>query len=873
MDADLIAPLEEPSLRSGAAMREQENLEREAFETGRRRLNAFLRKARETGTESFTAPGQWIVRQVIGPMADMLSQEFVTSNSARATRGGAMIHAIKDMDPLFLCAVAARTALNGAWSRDNGGKLSLTLVSAKIGAAIEDEWRWHEWRKLDPKQARWAQDVVNEGRSAGGARYKRAAARKVGGLFLPEELLAPWPSDKQVALGLRFVDYMVSPSVGLFEVTKMLSGRRGPSKAKLALKLSPIAVQRADEVVDLFATSQALTWPLIVPPKPWTAPTGGGFWFRERTATDICPEGLKPFPLVRWASPEQRKALDRADLSTVYAGLNAVQETPWRINKRVLGVWSAMLDGGFGPTDDIVEWDNEEPPERVPDDEWEDMSDEDRLEHRHEISEVFGRNRKAVSKRVRQHRLKRVVDRFAKYPAIYFAYNCDRRGRVYTSSSDISPQGSRLEKGLLEFAVGDELSDTGEAPSPIRSGVYWLKVVVANYYGFDKVSFDDRAKWTDANKEMILSVAARPLDDQRWWSASEKTRWQFLAACFAYQEWKEETTAGRRYVCHLPVMLDGTCNGLQHWAALLRDEKVGQFVNLVPGDKPMDLYGRVASRAREEIERAVERRQQWALECQALGIDRNFAKPVVMGFPYGRTRWSIYEEIEKALRRKIEKSDGSSPNWWTDKEARSGVVKFLVETLWTATIAETEKPDAGRKYLQAVAQEWKKAAPDTPLAWMSPSGFPVVLARRDQGPIEGRVREKLLGKLVMPRLWAGKGALYWSKLISAIAPGFIHSLDGAHLVIALGAAARSEINQLACVHDSFGTTPERAGDLAKVLRETFSEMYAEGDPIAALEEALRQAGGHPNAAPIPHGRPEPGGLDVGAMRGSLYAFG
>lgn len=44
------------------------------------------------------------------------------------------------------------------------------------------------------------------------------------------------------------------------------------------------------------------------------------------------------------------------------------------------------------------------------------------------------------------------------------------------------------------------------------------------------------------------------------------------------------------YVSHLPVHMDGSCNGLQHYAALGRDEAGGKAVNLLPSDKPQDVY-------------------------------------------------------------------------------------------------------------------------------------------------------------------------------------------------------------------------------------------------------------------------------------------
>jgi DNA-directed RNA polymerase len=58
-------------------------------------------------------------------------------------------------------------------------------------------------------------------------------------------------------------------------------------------------------------------------------------------------------------------------------------------------------------------------------------------------------------------------------------------------------------------------------------------------------------------------------------------------------------------------MLDGTCSGLQHWAALLRDEKIGEFVNLLPSDAPKDLYAKVATRAEAAMQEAIVQQEPW----------------------------------------------------------------------------------------------------------------------------------------------------------------------------------------------------------------------------------------------------------------------
>jgi DNA-directed RNA polymerase len=50
-----------------------------------------------------------------------------------------------------------------------------------------------------------------------------------------------------------------------------------------------------------------------------------------------------------------------------------------------------------------------------------------------------------------------------------------------------------------------------------------------------------------------------------------------------------------KYVCHFPVHQDGSCNGLQHYAALGRDEAGAVSVNLAPATIPQDVYSCVAA--------------------------------------------------------------------------------------------------------------------------------------------------------------------------------------------------------------------------------------------------------------------------------------
>ena len=73
----------------------------------------------------------------------------------------------------------------------------------------------------------------------------------------------------------------------------------------------------------------------------------------------------------------------------------------------------------------------------------------------------------------------------------------------------------------------------------------------------------------------------------RWWTAAEKP-WQMLAACM---EVRDALASGNptAFLSRMPVQMDGSCNGLQHYAALGRDRSGGNAVNLRPALRPQVL--------------------------------------------------------------------------------------------------------------------------------------------------------------------------------------------------------------------------------------------------------------------------------------------
>ena len=127
------------------------------------------------------------------------------------------------------------------------------------------------------------------------------------------------------------------------------------------------------------------------------------------------------------------------------------------------------------------------------------------------------------------------------------------------------------------------------------------------------------------------------------------------------------------YMCSLPVHMDGSCNGLQHYAALGRDTVGGKAVNLLEGDGPQDVYvgvmHEVIRRVAEEAEReldfdvtkidALSRKQKIMLQNNRAAklvnglIDRGVVKRTVMTSVYGVTYVGARKQIQEKVEEKV----------------------------------------------------------------------------------------------------------------------------------------------------------------------------------------------------------------------------
>ena len=91
-----------------------------------------------------------------------------------------------------------------------------------------------------------------------------------------------------------------------------------------------------------------------------------------------------------------------------------------------------------------------------------------------------------------------------------------------------------------------------------------------------------------------------------------------------------------KYESRLPIHQDGTCNGLQHYAALGGDQLGAEAVNLVGRDRPSDVYGNVAKLVSAQVQIDAEAGDKMA-SLLVGRISRKVVKQTVMTTVYGES--------------------------------------------------------------------------------------------------------------------------------------------------------------------------------------------------------------------------------------------
>lgn len=328
-------------------------------------------------------------------------------------------------------------------------------------------------------------------------------------------------------------------------------------------------------------------------------------------------------------------AINGGTAEAILHSLDVLSSTSWKVNRRVFDVvahcWNegeAIADIPASEAKSVYNF-----PEKPG------VDDHDvraRSEYIRVYKETLLQQRKDHGERCKINYTLEVARGFLHDP-FYLPHNMDFRGRCYPIPPYLNPLGDDLNRGLLLFGEGRALGETG---------LRWLQIHLANVYGYDKLSFDERARFAEDHYDDIMESADRPLEGSRWWLKAEDP-WQCLATCFELAD-ALRSPDPKQYVSHFPVHQDGTCNGMQHYAALGGDIRGARAVNLEAGDRPADIYTRVVEIANRVVEGDKLAGNEIALLIKE-PLTRKIVKQTVMTTVYGVTFVGARDQIGKQL--------------------------------------------------------------------------------------------------------------------------------------------------------------------------------------------------------------------------------
>lgn len=801
----------------------QIKFEEEQASAGVRSYRAKIARLREVGMAHLGDPESHLIRVYIEPVAEGV-RKFVESTGkgpGRHSIAGRVLSGLDDAEVAALIAV--KIVLDMIPKRR-----SVQTVATAIGHQLEQHMRFATFKDTDTKLFQRVEKFIDEHPVSYLKRFRQRTLKhamdKAGITF------QPWSPTEKFHVGSALLNIVVTES-GICEFAE---GAKRRGKA-------PYIVQATEAINNWLAKAHASCeimhpprLPMLVEPTPWSSFNGGGYLTPalQRQLFRPCGRG----------TPQ----LTDADCPVPFAAINVLQNVRWRLNDAVLAVAEHLWDSGQAIPEAACRIDPDMPIKPA------DENDREAW-RRYKIAgkEVMFARLTNSGQRLRVVQTLSVAKTF-RGKEFYFPHHFDFRGRVYATPQYLSPQGSDLSKALLEFSEAVPLG---------KDGLRWLKIHTANCAGVDKVSIDERVAWFDANVANIHAVGSDPLANIVLWANVKDTPMQFVAACV--DVYKAMTCADpAKYRSRLPVTVDGTCNGIQHLAALSRDELAGAMVNLIDTDKPSDIYKAVAvetNRLLQDIAAGPDAEQaELAAGWLQYGVDRSCAKRPTMIMPYGGTIRAVQTYVEMWLDDQTRKG---KPHPQTQTKRKSTLCRFLGAVMWQAMSNVVRGPKEIMAWTKSVASVVSRL--QTPISWTTPSGW--VVSQGYKAITTHRVKTTLGDKISILTLRKDVDKIDPRKQAQGLAPNWIHSLDASMLHIAISELPAYGVSSVMAVHDSFGAHAGTMSIMNSKLREVFYSMY-QYDLIQKFIDDVSSGG-----AEVPE-PPAKGQLKISSILDSKYCF-
>lgn len=857
----------------------QLQLEHEAYTEGERRFIKNLERQTERGELADNQVAKPLMQTLVPKIAQAVKEWYEGPDGKLSTSRPSVAFtmlsteekAVKDRSLRISCESAAVIILKVILSKlVKPEGIPITPMASAIGRTLEDEIRFGRIR--DKEQEHFKKAIAENLNKRAGASYKKAYMQAVETSMLEqgqlEDAWGTWSPTEAVHVGIKMLEIVIQ-STQLVELKRYGAGNAAADVEMV--HLSDFWVKKMAQRGFSLAGIAPVYQPCVVPPKPWTGVVGGGYWAK----------GRRPLPLIRLGSKSAVARYEDVYMPEVYDAVNIIQNTPWKVNKKVLDVVNMVEKLNNTPIDDIPQMEPLKPEDYAGE------TEEELKAWKKAAAGIYRREKARQSRRLSLSFIVNQANKFSQFKAIWFPYNMDWRGRVYAVPM-FNPQGNDMQKGLLTLAVGKPIG---------ADGFKWLKVHGANCAGVDKVTFEERIKWVEDNHDNIMATAKAPMDSIEWWGKLDSP-FCFLAFCFEYAGVMHH---GLSYSCSLPIAFDGSCSGIQHFSAMLRDHIGGHAVNLTPSGKVQDIYRIVSDRIEEELkvllvngtdnemvthedkktgeitERLKLGTRELARQWLTYGMSRKVTKRSVMTLAYGSKEYGFADQVyEDVVMPAIDSGSGAM---FTEPSQAS---RFMAKMIWEAVSVTVVAAVDAMKWLQGAAKllaaevKDKKTGeilkPCLPVHWVTPDGFPVWQEYRKKDTT--RLNLMFLGSFnLQPTVNKGtKKELDKHKQESGISPNFVHSQDGSHLRKTVVHTHRKYgVMSFAVIHDSFGTIPADAEYLFRGVRETMVETYRDNDVLLDFYEQFEYQLHESQRDKLPE-LPKKGKLNIEDILSSDFAF-
>ena len=289
----------------------------------------------------------------------------------------------------------------------------------------------------------------------------------------------------------------------------------------------------------------------------------------------------------------------------------------------------------------------------------------------------------------------------------------------------------------------------------------------------------------------------------------------------------------------------------------MKDEIGGSATNLVPSNKPSDVYALVAEEVKKLLIADTDPLADLWLNY---GIDRKICKKPVMCVPYSLTQYSLRQYVQDHVEKEFNENNKKHPFG----EDLFKPTYYLTKKIWTAIEKVIVGARDAMKFLKDVAT--LVASENLPIVWTTPLGLPIFMSTYKKQ--SKRVKTQMGDNIIKLSLTSDTDEINSAKMKQSICPNLIHSLDSSVLALAVVKASELGIDTFSLVHDSFGVIAPDVDNMSKALSEAFCEIYSE-DVLANWAIEMKRMLSEKNQKKFPS-LPAKGNLDIENVKNSIF---